>query len=189
MAKYTVVYDACVLYPQTLRDLLMHLALADIFKAKWSATIHEEWMRNVHKNKPEIPYEKLERARDLMDEHVRDGLVVDFEPLIPSLTLPDSDDRHVLAAAIRCGADAIVTSNLRDFPHALLSPWGVEALHPDDFILAQFDLYPGVVCGCVKRQREFLKKPPRTVEEHLAKLRAIPLPQTVERLVEFNDLL
>lgn len=120
MAKFTVIYDACVLYPQTLRDLLMHLALADLFKAKWSAQIHDEWMRNLHASKPDIPFEKLERVRDLMDAHVRDALVIGHEPLIEALSLPDPDDRHVLAAAIKCGAGGIVTTNLKDFPASAL---------------------------------------------------------------------
>lgn len=189
MAKFTVIYDACVLYPQALRDLLMHLALADIFKAKWSAQIHDEWMRNVRKNKPDIPFNKLERTRDLMDSYVRDGLVTNHEPLIESLSLPDPNDRHVLAAAIKCGAGGIITMNLKDFPAAELEKWDIEAIHPDDFICSQFDLHPGKVCECVKRQREMLRNPPRTVQEHLERLKTIPLPQTVEKLSEFESLL
>lgn len=189
MAKFTVVYDACVLYPQGLRDLLMHLALSDLFKAKWSRQIHDEWIRNLINNKPDLTIEKLERVRALMDAHVRDALVTDFEPLIEILSLPDQNDRHVLAAAIVARADAIITLNTRDFPALALQPYGIEAIHPDDFICAQFDLKPAIVCRCVKTQREMLKKPPRTVDEHLERLEAIPLPQTVARLREFRDLI
>lgn len=187
MAKFTVVYDACVLYPKTLRDLLMHLATADLFKAKWSRQIHDEWIRNLHKRKPDISIESLERVRDLMDSYVLDGLVTGFEHLIDCLDLPDKDDRHVLAAAIVGRADAIITFNLKDFPASALEPYGIEAIHPDKFICAQFDLKPAIVCGCVKRQREMLKKPPRTVEEHLARLESVQLPQTVALLRDFPD--
>jgi predicted nucleic acid-binding protein len=112
----TAVFDACVLYPAQLRSLLMYLALTDLFRAKWSADIHAEWMRSVQRDHPDLTREQIERIRDLMDAHVRDSLVTGYEPLIPTLTLPDPDDRHVLAAAIRSGADVIVTYNLWRLP-------------------------------------------------------------------------
>jgi len=119
-----------VLYPAPLRDLLMHLALTDLIRAKWTEAIHEEWIRSVLANRPDLTREKLERTRQLMNAHVRDCLVADYEDLIPLLTLPDADDRHVLAAAIRSNADVIVTFNLGDFPPEALTKWGIEAQHP-----------------------------------------------------------
>lgn len=96
----TVVYDACVLYPAPLRDLLMRLALTDRFRARWSNTIHDEWIRNLLKQRPEISPATLEKTRQLMNANVRDSLVEGFEHLIPAIQLPDPDDRHVVAAAI-----------------------------------------------------------------------------------------
>lgn len=191
MGRFTVIYDACVLYPQTLRDVLMRLALTDMFKARWSEDIHSEWMKAVRERKPDIPVEKLERTRQLMDLHVRDALVTGYQSVIPSLQLPDPDDRHVLAAAIVGRADAIVTFNLRDFPEERLAPYGIQAIHPDEFACAQFDLPggPPVVCQCIKEQREILKNPPRTVEEHLARLEAVELTQLVMRLREYAHFL
>ena len=115
-SHFTVIYDACMLYPAPLRSLLMYLALTDLFRARWTNDIHEEWMRSVRKGYPDITQPQAERVRDLMNAHVRDCLVTGYEFLIPRLTLPDPDDRHVLAAAIRAGADLIVTANLSDFP-------------------------------------------------------------------------
>jgi len=92
----TVVYDTCVLYPAPLRSFLMYLAVTDLYHARWSNDIHEEWMRNVVKDHADIPREQVERIRDLMNMHVRDCLVTGYEPLIGDLTLPDPDDRHVL---------------------------------------------------------------------------------------------
>src|SRR5438270_13155098 len=109
MAKMTVIYDACVLYPAPLRDLLIQLATAGIFRARWTDRIHEEWIRNVLANRPDLTRGQLERTRDLMDRSVRDCLVTGFEGLIEGLSLPNENDRHVLAAAIRCNADAIIT--------------------------------------------------------------------------------
>ena len=119
MASITALYDACVLYPAPLRDLLMRVALEDLFRARWTDAIHEEWIRSAVAN-GEISRENAERVRGLMNRHVEDCLVTGYEDLIDGLTLPDPDDRHVLAAAIKAGADVIVTFNLRDFPAAEL---------------------------------------------------------------------
>ena len=115
-SKFTVIYDACVLYPNYLRDILIQLAIADLFRAKWTNLIHDEWIRNLIENRPDLPKEKLNQVKDLMNSQVRDSLVTDFEQLIPSLALPDPNDRHILAAAIVAEADVIVTFNLKDFP-------------------------------------------------------------------------
>ena len=103
-SPFTAVYDACVLYPAPLRSFLMYLAVTDLYHARWTNDIHEEWMRNVVKDHADIPREQVERIRDLMNVHVRDCLVSGYESLIGGLSLPDPDDRHVLAAAILCGA-------------------------------------------------------------------------------------
>jgi hypothetical protein len=113
----------------------MNLAITDLFRAKWTDDIHDEWIRNVLKNRPDLTKERLRRTRDLMNSHVRDCLVIGYQDLIPSLTLPDVNDRHVLAAAIVARADVIVTYNLKDFPATILEQYGIEAQHPDEFLL------------------------------------------------------
>jgi len=118
----------------------MNLALTDLFRAKWSATIHEEWIRNVLINRPNLSREQLERTRQLMDAHVRDCLVKGYEGLIDNLILPDPDDRHVLAAAIVGRADLIITFNRKDFPPAALQPHGIETQHPDLFLIHLMNL-------------------------------------------------
>ncbi|MEG3437868.1 PIN domain-containing protein [Pannus brasiliensis CCIBt3594] len=167
MASSIVIYDASVLYPAPLRDFLMWLALTDLFKARWTNEIHGEWTRNVLKNRPDITPEQLARTRALMDANVRDCLVVGYEPLIPALELPDPDDRHVLAAAIHCGAEFIVTFNLKDFPSEILTPQGVEAIHPDDFILDLIESDAAAVVESARKQRATLKNPPLTAEKYV----------------------
>ena len=188
MSKFTVVYDACVLYPAPLRDTLMRLALTDLFKAHWTAQIHEEWIQALLRQ-GKLKRPTLERVRDLMDANVRDALVTGYEALIESLSLPDPDDRHVLAAAIRCDADAIVTFNRKDFPEQELQPYGIDALHPDDFICYQIDMNPPACCKAIREQRQGLRKPPVTAEELLATLQKQQLPQTVSKLREYADFL
>ena len=182
MGHFIALYDACVLYPAPLRDLLMHLAISDLFSAKWTGAIHEEWIASVLEKRPDLKREQLQRTRDLMDAHVRDCLVTGYEHIIPALTLPDPNDRHVLAAAIRAGADIIVTYNLHDFPTDALAPHGIEPQHPDDFIAQLLDVAPDVVCAAAKRQRQNLKNPPKTVVEFLQTLERQALPKTVVAL-------
>ncbi len=102
VTKFSVIYDACVLYPAPLRDSLMHLALTDLFKARWTDQIHAEWI-NALLRRDQYDRKILERTRDLMDSSVRDAKVIGYEWLIDSLDLPDPNDRHVLAAAIKSG--------------------------------------------------------------------------------------
>jgi hypothetical protein len=177
-----VLYDACVLYPAPLRDLLMQLALTDLFQARWTEQIHEEWTRNVLADRPDILPASLARCRQLMDEHVPDCLISGYEALIPTLTLPDPDDRHVLAAAIHGGVGVIVTFNLSDFPASVLGQYHIEAVHPDEFIVRLWDDYPDVVCQAMKLHRASLKKPPKAASEYIATLEQSRLPETADRL-------
>lgn len=150
MATFTALYDACVLYPAPLRDLLMELAGTGLFRARWTDEIHNEWIENLLENEPHRQRAKLERTRDLMNMAILDCLITGYEPLIPALTLPDPDDRHVLAAAIQGRADVIVTYNLKDFPDAALSSHGIEAQHPDDFVSNLISLDAETVYTAVK---------------------------------------
>jgi predicted nucleic acid-binding protein len=161
----------------------MHLALTGLFRAKWSADIHEEWISALLRNRPDLTRTKLERTRMLMDQHATDALVTDYQHLIPGLQLPDPNDRHVLAAAIRARADVIVTINLRDFPPEVMATFGIEAQHPDEFILHLLDLAPGVVARAAHDHRLSLKNPAKTIEAYLNTLEAQGLTQTASVFV------
>lgn len=156
----------------------MRLACADLFRARWSSQIHDEWIRNLLKQHPELK-ENLQVTRDAMDRAILDCLVTGYEDLIPSLNLPDPDDRHVLAAAIIGRADVIVTYNLKDFPYSALKVYNVEAQHPDVFIRHVLDLDTAIALSAVRNHRASLKKPPKTVEEYIGTLSRQGLPETV----------
>jgi predicted nucleic acid-binding protein len=151
--KSTVVYDACVLYPNHLRDVLIQLAVTGLFRAKWMDQIHDEWTRNLLENRPDINPDKLQRLRQAMDRAVPDCLVTGFESIVLSLNLPDPEDRHVLAAAIIAEANVIVTVNLKDFPVDVLSRYGIKAQHPDSFIAEMIELEPWRVRPLFKRYK------------------------------------
>src|SRR5260370_23458158 len=137
MEPLVVVYDACVLYPNFLRDFLVRLAIhgrrQGVLRAKWTGRIHREWIRAVLRQRPGLRA-ALSRTRHLMDRHVRGCRVRGYERWEQRLTLPDVNDRHVLAAALACVADAIVTVNTTDFPPAILTPFHVVAVEPDTFV-------------------------------------------------------
>jgi hypothetical protein len=188
VGKFSVIYDACVLYPAPLRDCLMRLALTDLFKARWTDRIHAEWIGALL-GEGKFSEARLIAVRDLMDAHVRDAKVTGYESLIDTLQLPDPDDRHVLAAAIRCNADAIVTFNLKDFPDDALAPYEIDVIHPDDFIYYQLDMAPARCCEALRKQREALRNPALTVDDFLAVLQKQQLPQTVSKLREYAEFL
>lgn len=181
---FIVLYDACVLYPAPLRDLLVRIAKTGIVRARWTDAILDECFRSILEQRPDLKPEALERTRELMKQAVPDCLVTGFESLIDGLALPDRDDRHVLAAAIRVGAQAIVTFNLADFPEEKLVPYDIEAKHPDDFVLDTIDLAPAAVAKVVSDQADALKNPPRTAGELLDTLRALGLVRSVAKLRE-----
>ena len=189
-SSFTALYDANVLYSAPLRDLLMRLSMTGLYRAKWTEEIHDEWMRNLLANRPDLKPEAVDRVRQLMNANVRDALVDGYQALIPAIeSLPDPNDRHVLAAAIVGRAHVIVTYNLKDFPREALSPYGIEAQHPDEFIRHLIDLNESTVCTAAKEQRAALKNPPHSVEEFLDALAKQELPLTVATLRELRNFL
>jgi predicted nucleic acid-binding protein len=182
VAQPIAIYDACVLYPAPLRDFLMQLALTHLFQAKWTERIHDEWIRSVLKNRPDLKKDQLEKTRRLMNTATRDCLVEGYDVLIESVKLPDKDDRHVLAAAIHARANLIVTFNLKDFPPKALRPHKIEAIHPDDFIMRLIEEDFAAVCNAARVHRARLRNPPKSTEEYLSTLSEYGLTKTVEHL-------
>lgn len=185
-SNYTVVFDANIMYPAPLRSFLMYLAVSGEFRARWTDQIHEEWIRNLLINRPEIERANLERVRSLMDKHVPGAVVTGYESLIDSIDLPDKDDRHVVAAAIRTRAEAIITFNLKDFPVKQLEQYGITAVHPDDFICDLIGLNMGAVIEAARQHRTGLKNPAFTASEYLDLLQRQRLPRSVSLIRPFE---
>ena len=183
---FTVVYDACVLYPAPLRDLLLRIAQTGLVRARWTELILDECFESLSKDRPDLSADLLLRTRRLMNDAVPDCLVPAHELVVVNVRLPDPGDLHVLAAAVTCGAQAIITFNLSDFPPNALAPFGLEAKHPDDFVLDAIHLQPALVVSLIEHQSSALKRPPMTVEELLGVLRARGLPQSVAKLHELR---
>ena len=178
---FTALLDACVLYPAPLRDLLIRLGLAGIYRPRWTEEIHDEWIRNLLERRPELS-DHLQRTRTLMNEAIPDCLVTGYETLITGIELPDPNDRHVLAAAIVGRADVIVTFNLTDFLKHRLEPFRIEARHPDEFIRHAIDFAEAAALSAIKQHRAALKNPPKSASEYIETVSTQGLPTSANAL-------
>jgi PIN domain len=185
----TAFLDANALYPAELRNLLMRLALADAYRPRWSDQVQLEWTVALARDRPDLPRTNIDRVRALMEAHVPGAAVTGYEPMIDQLTLPDPKDRHVLAAAITAGASIIVTANLKHFPATALVPYGIEAVHPDEFILGLFNDAPSCVVTTARGHRLSLSRPAKSVDEYLTSLEITGLKGTAAALRMFSKLL
>ena len=182
MAILAVIYDASVLYPAPLRDLLLHVGQVGLCRPRWTQAINDEWINSLLLNRPDLSRERLERTRELMNSAVRDCLVEGYEGLIPQLVLPDPGDRHVLAAAIHARSEVIVTNNLRHFPKAVLRKHDLSAQTPDEFLCSLFTRLPRAMCEVVKTHRQSLRNPSKTVDEYLKTMVRQGLPRLTDAL-------
>jgi predicted nucleic acid-binding protein len=176
------VYDACVLYPFHLRNLLVQCAVDRLVDARWTDEIHDEWIRNLTANDPTIPPNHLRAARDLMNAAVPTATVKAYEAIIPSIVLPDADDRHVVAAAVAAGASVIVTWNVRDFPAAELRRHRLRKLTPDIFLTRLYDQIPDAMIAAVARARRNLRRSKVSSKEFVAALRRQRLTRFVPKI-------
>jgi predicted nucleic acid-binding protein len=177
MTPTVALLDANVLYPTPLRDLLLQLAFAGLYQARWSAEIDDEWKRNLLAVRPELA-ERIDRTHAVMHRAIPDALVTNYAHLIPNLSLPDPNDRHVLAAAVTAAAEVIVTFNLKDFPAVALAPHRVVAWHPDTFLGSYITSMPFQVLGQMRECRSRLTCPPITVTDYLKILRRLGMTET-----------
>lgn len=188
--RYTAFLDANVLYSVAISDALMEVAATGIYAAKWSKAIDDEWVRNLAKNKNRAEADFYTR-RDSMHDACPDWEVPEegWKLIEPCLTLPDANDRHVLAAAVAGHADSIVTINIKDFPASVLEQLGITALHPDEFLLQQLELEPLVVLPAFKVMRARLKNPAFTPEKFVDAMERNGLIQTAAFLEQALQLI
>lgn len=187
--RRTALLDSNILASITLADVLVQLAVDDLFIAKWSMDIHREWIAAVHKFRPSIDLHKLERRRRQMDAKTRDALITGYESRIDDLILPDVNDRHVLAAAIQGRCELIVTRNLKHFPANALSAHNIQAQHPDVFLADLLGRNTLMFCAAIRKVRIRAKNPPIDVENLLTRLLNAGLTHTASELKHVSHLL
>ncbi len=172
---FRAVLDACVLYPFSLRDLLLRLADIELYDPYWSQRILEEVTRNLVDNEA-MPAHKAERLAATMRAafdaaEVPELAIVQLEPAMTN----HPKDRHVLAAAVAAHAQAVVTHNLSDFAPEDCEPLGIKALHPDEFLLVLYDKRPEQLRRTLREQAGDLTSPPVELPELLDMLsKAVP---------------
>jgi hypothetical protein len=176
-----VVLDANLLYPFQLRNLRVQFGVDGIVAPRWTARIHEEWMGNLAKA-GRVPLDRLRRTRDLMDRALPDADVQGWELHMEGLALPDSDHRHVLAAALAAGAGTILTMNLRDFPPSALAATGIEVVHPDRFLCDINDADPDLVRASTEAAHANLSRSNPSFADYLDALERQGLPALAQRL-------
>ncbi|WP_031554081.1 PIN domain-containing protein [Parvularcula oceani] len=186
--RFVVVLDANVLWPFRTRDALLRFGAAGLFRPRWSEAILDEWVRTLIGAKPHLE-ESVRSQRFAMARAFEEGLVEGWEPLVDGIDLPDPNDRHVVAAAIRAGAEHIVTENVRDFPSATLEPLGIEAVRADDFLAATFELYPAEAVGALRTMRKAYRNPSMASLDFVFDLQKSGLPKLASLAKEHVDVL
>ncbi len=178
--QFTVVLDTNVIYPVIVRDILFWFAHFELYTPKWSEHIFEEWKRvMLIKGVSEDEASKRILKANLA---FPDALVENYLNLIPHLELPDLNDRHVLAAAIKINADLIVTNNLKDFPEEYLQSYNLNAKTSDDFLTDIIDLNQEQAVAAFKEMVLNKKNPQQDEFEVLKLLRNAQLIDTANYL-------
>jgi predicted nucleic acid-binding protein len=178
----TAVLDANVLYGAFSRDMLLRLAAARLYRPRWTARIQAEWTAALLAARPDLPSAQVTRTCAAMARAFPGAAVEGYEQHETGLSLPDPDDRHVLAAAVESEAGEIVTWNLADFPDDALRPLGVEAVSPDDFVLSLVEADRARVVATLRHHRAKLDRPPLTAPEYLGHLGRAGLVATADAL-------
>lgn len=176
MSRFTALLDACVLVPIVLTDTLLRIAERDLYRPLWSDRIVEEALEATIDIHSDVDSERFRKRFETMSTTFEDACVVDWEHLEARIELPDPEDRHVVAAAIRGRADCIVTANLRDFPVSVLAELDIEVTHPDDFLINQFDLAPRIVLDVIRDQSDRAVNPMLTPMDLVARLSRAGVP-------------
>lgn len=186
--RLVAVLDANVLFPFRTRDALLRFAEAGLFQPRWTRTILDEWRRNLLALKPQLA-SSVAAQMDAMARAFPEALVRGHEPLIGTLLLPDPDDRHVLAAAVRAGATHIATENLRDFPAEALKGLGIDPVGADDFLAAIFEFHPAEAVAALRTMRRAYRRPAMDAAEFILDLRTSGLPRLATLAEAYGDAL
>jgi hypothetical protein len=183
------VFDACILYPFHLRNIVVQAAVDRLVEARWTDTIHDERTRSLMSDVPAIPIERLRATRRLMNDALPMATVNGYEEHIPEVTLPDRNDRHVVAAAITAGASLILSWNLRHFPENELRKFGLRKMTPDALLSGLFDKIPDLAINSLANARRNLSKTRVSASDFIGILEGQNLVQLANRVKKYaSDL-
>ena len=186
ISTFTAFFDSNAFYGARLRSLLLFLAQTGLFRARWSADVHREWIESLLEKRSDLTVADLEKTRVAMDASVLDCLVTGYDGLIPGLTLPDQNDRHILAAAICARASVIVTFNEKDFPADVLEKYGIHTRHPDDFVMDVIGIDEATCLAAIDDDITHYKNPPLTIDDYISSLEKAGLQKSSAFLKEIR---
>lgn len=189
VGRYSAFLDANVLHPAFLRAALLWFADARLLRPVWSRDVLAEWRRSLLRRHEDMTEDKCDRLEEIFTSQFPDALVEGYEPFIDAVQLPDPNDRHVLAAAIVGRCNGIITCNLKHFPPEETNKFGIEIVHPDDFIVNIIDLDENKAIGACKRHREAMVQTKPTVDQYLERFEVAGLIQAHQRLFQHKELL
>lgn len=181
MPLLTILPDANVLVPLSVRDTILRAAESGLCQVRWTDAILAEVERTLVRQRLTTAAQAA-RLLEVMRTAFPDAPITGYEPAIERMT-NDPKDRHVTAAAWRAQVDVIVTSNLRDFRERELAPFNLRAIHPDDLLLRLFRTDPDMMLGILRQQEHDRRKPPQTLGEILDGL-AVNVPRFVATIRE-----
>ena len=178
--KFTCFLDTNVIYPILTRDILLWYAHFELYTPKWSPDIFEEW-KGVMRRK-NVPETDIEKRVDNVNLAFPSALVHGYESITETLQLPDSKDRHVLAAAIKSNAGIIVTNNLKHFSLDYLHSFNITAKNVDDFLTDLIDLNHEIALEAFQTMVSHKKNPDLDEYQVLNSYRKIGLKDTADFL-------
>ena len=164
------VLDTSVLFPAQVRNLLLWLAAGGLYEPLWSEAILEELERNLRED-TSMSEEQIAHLLEEMERAFPDAVGRRFEGAADGLTLPDEDDRHVVALAVEYEADMLVTVNTKHFPQAVLRPLGIDRVTPDAFVRRLYRRDRDSVLRAVEEHRLSLVRAPLRRRAYVASLR------------------
>lgn len=189
MTGFRVVLDACVLVPIIKADLLLTFAEHHAYSPHWSERILQETVAAIPiVTEGRVTPERAGKRVGLMNAAFEDALIEGWEPLEAGIQgLPDPDDRHVVAAAVRGSAAAIVTDNLKHFPAEVLAPLGLHARSSDQFLLDLMSLNEARAVACVAQTADKRHNPAVSTEEYLGALARAGAPKFAREVAPLFD--
>lgn len=171
--SFPAFFDTNVLYGALLNDFILELADRGLFRPLWSQDVLFELAENLVKNGENLTL--VQKRVGTMERYFADAMVTGYNDLVPSM-MNDEKDRHVLAAAVRGGAEVLVTFNTKHFPAGSVEPFDLEVVHPDDFLLDQLDLYYAPTLRALTELVEGYDSPAMTVDDFLLALARAHVP-------------
>lgn len=189
IGRHAAVLDACALHPVIIRGALLWLSTVHLFRPLWSEKILQEMRSSILAKQSHLEPSNLDSHIAILTQSFPDAMVAEHPFSLVGLDVPDANDAHVIGTAIVGRADTIVTQNLKDFPDSTMSALGLEAVHPDTFLVNLIDIDPVRAIDALKNHRAALTKSIPTAEDYLNRLENNGLIQTRARLLEFEPLL